>query len=96
MLGCGAEPISNATPPSDVDHPYATGFFTHRNFLGELSSQGTIERGKIANLVLLEADPLENIRNTERINAVVLNGRYLPKETLQKMIAEVEGIVDNK
>ena len=32
-------------------------------FLGELSSQGTIERGKIANLVLLDANPLENVRN---------------------------------
>jgi imidazolonepropionase-like amidohydrolase len=59
-------------------------------FLGELSSQGTIERGKIANLVLLDANPLENIRNTQRINAVVLNGRYLAKEALQKMLADVE------
>lgn len=56
-------------------------------FLNELSSQGTIERGKIANLVLLEANPLENIRNTQRIDAVVLDGRYLPKEALQKMLA---------
>jgi len=38
-------------------------------FLGELTSHGTIERGKIANLVLLEANPLENIRNTQRINS---------------------------
>ena len=62
-------------------------------FLGELSSQGTIERGKIANLVLLDANPLENIRNTRRINAVVLNGKYLPKEALQKMLADVEAAV---
>jgi imidazolonepropionase-like amidohydrolase len=59
-------------------------------FLGELSSQGTVERGKLANLVLLEANPLENIRNTQRINAVVLNGSYLPKETLQRMLVNVE------
>jgi hypothetical protein len=45
-------------------------------FLDELSSQGTIERRKIANLVLLDANPLEDIRNTERISAVVLNGKY--------------------
>jgi hypothetical protein len=62
-------------------------------FLGELSSQGTIERGKIANLVLLDANPLQNIRNTQRINAVVLNGRYLGKETLQRMLADVEAAV---
>jgi predicted amidohydrolase YtcJ len=59
-------------------------------FLGELNSQGTVARGKLANLVLLEANPLENIRNTQRIDAVVLNGRYLPKETLQRMLAGVE------
>jgi len=58
-------------------------------FLGELSSLG-IERGKIANLVLLSANPLDNIRNTQRIDAVVLNGRYLPKETLQRMLADAE------
>jgi imidazolonepropionase-like amidohydrolase len=59
-------------------------------FFGELSSQGTIERWKIANLVLLEANPLENIRNTKRINAVVLGGRYLPKDALQKMLRDAE------
>jgi imidazolonepropionase-like amidohydrolase len=59
-------------------------------FLGELSSLGTVERGKIANLVLLEANPLQNITNTQRINAVVLKGHYLPKEVLQKMLADVE------
>ena len=59
-------------------------------FLGELSSQGTIERGKIANLILLEANPLEDIRNTQLINAVIINGKYLPKEALQKKLADVE------
>lgn len=65
-------------------------------FLGEPRSQGTVERGKIANLVLLEANPLENIRNTQRINAVVLNGMYLPKETLQRMLAGVEAAAKRK
>lgn len=59
-------------------------------FLGLSTSLGTVERGKIADLVLLEADPLEDITNTQRIRAVVVNGRYLPKETLQKMLAEAE------
>lgn len=59
-------------------------------FLGELASSGTIERGKLANLVLLDANPLENISNTQRINAVIVNGRYLSKEFLQRMLADVE------
>jgi len=59
-------------------------------FLGMLDSLGTIEEGKFADLVLLEANPLEDIRNTRRINAVVVNGSYLPKATLQKMLTEAE------
>jgi hypothetical protein len=39
---------------------------------------------------------LENIRNTQRINAVVLNGRFLPKETLQKMLADVATAAQEK
>jgi imidazolonepropionase-like amidohydrolase len=59
-------------------------------FFGELSSHGTIERGKLANLVLLAADPLADIRNTRRINAVILNGRYFSKPELEQMLAEAE------
>ena len=59
-------------------------------FLGESASQGTIEKGKLANLVLLDANPLEDIRNTQKINAVVINGRFLSRDELNKMLAEAE------
>jgi hypothetical protein len=59
-------------------------------FLGKLNTLGTIEKGKIADLVMLDANPLEAISNTQRINAVVVNGRYLAKEALQGMLAEAE------
>ncbi|HKE18746.1 MAG TPA: amidohydrolase family protein [Kofleriaceae bacterium] len=45
--------------------------------LGTLRSEGTIEAGKTANVVLLEASPLEDISNTRRIRAVLLGGRLL-------------------
>ncbi len=62
-------------------------------FLGELDSQGTVQCGKVANLVLLYANPLENIANTKRIAAVVLNGNYLSRENLEGLLADVEAKV---
>ena len=59
-------------------------------FLGESDMLGTVEPGKIANLVLLEKNPLEDIRNTERIEGVVVNGRFFPKAVLRMMLANVE------
>ena len=59
-------------------------------FLGVLDRLGTVEKGKLADLVLLDANPLEEISNTQRIYAVVLNGRLLQKVSLQKMLTEVE------
>jgi len=58
-------------------------------FLNELNAQGTVERGKLANLLLLDANPVEDIHNSQKIRAVMLGGKYLPKETLEKMLADV-------
>jgi Amidohydrolase family len=52
-------------------------------FLGRLDSLGTIERGKIADLVLLDANPLEDISNVQKINAVVFGGKLIPKSSLE-------------
>jgi imidazolonepropionase-like amidohydrolase len=59
-------------------------------FLGLEDRLGTIEKGKLADLVLLDANPLEDIRNTQKIAAVIVNGRYLSREELDKMLAGVE------
>ncbi len=59
-------------------------------FLGELASSGTIERGKLANLILLDANPLDDIKNTTRINAVVQAGRFISRKDLDKMLADVQ------
>ncbi|HZS27481.1 MAG TPA: amidohydrolase family protein [Candidatus Angelobacter sp.] len=48
-------------------------------FLGKLDSTGTIEPGKSADLLLLNANPLDDIRNTRRISAVILQGRVVPR-----------------
>jgi hypothetical protein len=52
-----------------------TATYNPANFLGALDSLGTIGVGKIADLVLLDGDPLKDIGNTKRISAVIANGR---------------------
>jgi imidazolonepropionase-like amidohydrolase len=59
-------------------------------FFGMEDSLGTVEAGKLADLVLLDADPLKDIRNTQRISGVVLNGKYLDRATLDAALVEVE------
>lgn len=62
-------------------------------YLGLLDSLGTVEEHKIADLVLLGADPMEDIGNTRRIDAVVVGGRLISKSELQAMLARVEAAV---
>lgn len=59
-------------------------------FLGTLDSMGTIEKGKIADLDLLDANPLADIRNTRMLNAVILGGRLITKPELEALLAKVE------
>jgi hypothetical protein len=64
-------------------------------YLGMTDAFGTVEAGKIADLVLLEADPLSDIANTRKIAAVIINGRFIAKPELQKMLADVEAAATN-
>jgi imidazolonepropionase-like amidohydrolase len=50
-------------------------------------SLGTVEAGKLADLVLLDADPLADIRNTQKIRAVVANGRLYRRAELDQLLA---------
>lgn len=56
--------------------------------LGRLQELGTIERGKRADLVLLEADPLRDIGNTRAIAAVIADGRLYEKPRLEALLAD--------
>jgi hypothetical protein len=59
-------------------------------FLGLDKTLGSVEQGKIADLVLLDANPLTDIRNTRTINAVISNGRLFDRKALDKMLAQAE------
>jgi imidazolonepropionase-like amidohydrolase len=54
-------------------------------FLGRLATDGTVQKGRRANLVLLDADPLMDIKNARRVSAVVLDGRLLQGAELLAM-----------
>ena len=58
-------------------------------YLG-LADTGTIEKGKRADLVLLDANPLQDIKNTRKIQSVVLAGRYFSRVDLDHLLHEVE------
>jgi len=59
-------------------------------YLGALDSLGTISEGKLADLVLLDADPLADISNTRRISAVIANGRLFDAAARAALLAHVE------
>jgi imidazolonepropionase-like amidohydrolase len=54
--------------------------------------QGTIERGNVADMVLLDANPLHDITNTTGINSVFLRGRLIDPAARQQMLAEIEEV----
>jgi len=57
----------------------------------ELETQlGTIEKGKLADLVLLDGNPIDDIRNTRKIAAVIVNGKLFSRPDLDKLLGDVE------
>ncbi len=59
-------------------------------FMGREKESGTIEKGKLADLVLLDANPLDDIGNIRRINAVVCRGKLYSRPALDEMLHRAE------
>ena len=58
------------------------------DFMGINQKQGTVEVGKFADLLLLDANPLDDIRNTEKIRALIIHGKVLDRASLDQMLAK--------
>jgi imidazolonepropionase-like amidohydrolase len=59
-------------------------------FLGKQQTQGTIEQDKIADLLLLDGNPLDDIHNTQKIRAVILRGKLLDRSFLDELLVKEE------
>jgi imidazolonepropionase-like amidohydrolase len=73
----------------------ATGTRNVAVFFGTLPQSGTIEVGKRADLLLLTANPLDDIRNTTRRAGVMLRGRWFSQAELERRLAEIARSIGN-
>jgi len=67
-----------------------TSTITPARYLNTMALEGTVSVGKNANLVLLNKNPLEDIKNTKTIEGVMLKGQWLDRTQLDKLLLEVE------
>ena len=75
--------------------PYAVLQAATRNaaeYFGAAGEVGTVEAGKRADLVLLDANPLQSVANASRIAGVLVRGRWLPRAELDKMLEEIVAV----
>ncbi len=64
-----------------------TGTVNIAEYLGEPTTSGTVAVGRTADLVLVDGDPLRDVRNAARISGVVTRGRYLDKAAIDRSLA---------
>ena len=63
-----------------------TGTVNVGKYFGTESSTGTVAAGKRADLILLDANPVENIDNSTKIAGVMIDGRWMAREEIQKRL----------
>jgi imidazolonepropionase-like amidohydrolase len=66
-----------------------TATYNPADFLSALDSLGTVAQGKLADLLLLDANPLTDIRNTRRIAVVIANGRVFDPAARAQLLKDV-------
>lgn len=78
--------LAGLTPPEALKAATYRG----AEYLGRAQELGSVEEGRLADLVLVDANPLERIGNTRRIHAVIFNGLLLERARLDTLLAGVE------
>ena len=58
-------------------------------YLGEIDKAGTIEVGKYSDLVLVYANPLQDIGNAAKVSGVLMRGRWLGKDEIKRRMKEI-------
>lgn len=103
LLGCDAPQVFNV-PGFSTHHelqylvdagltPYEalrTGTVNVAEYLNRRGDSGDIKTGSLANLILLNGNPLQDISQTKNINGVLVGGRFLPKGYIDKELKRLE------
>lgn len=62
-------------------------------YLGLIKTKGTVEKGKDADLLLLDKNPLEDITHTRSIHAVILNGVFYDRTKLDQLLKQAKDVL---
>ena len=76
-------------PPADV---LRSATLVPAQFMGLGDRLGSISEGKTASMVLVRANPLEDIRNAQQIESVFLRGQYFSRKDLDRLLAEAKDL----
>jgi len=69
--------------------------FVPAQFMGLGERLGSVSMGKTASMVLVRANPLEDIKNAQQIESVFLRGQYFSRQDLDRMLAEAKDLTQN-
>jgi imidazolonepropionase-like amidohydrolase len=102
LLGCDAPQVFNVpgfSTHNELEYlvaagltPYQaiqTGTINVARYLGKEKESGTVAVGKMADLILINADPLHSVSNTKKIEGVVLNGKWMDRAVLDAQLAKL-------